>query len=280
MYRWGMWNTDEKGFVQMAKTLEDANISSILLPYGPRGIDFSIYLSAMLMATNNIRMLLALPAYGVTPEFAAKTFETVNYITPSRMDLNLVAGKITGENERTVLESYPGDTSLIDDHYKRVRLTEPWMDKFVDLMNKYGFKANLCVVGTSDTTIRLARKHADYLIVGDYQLTDTEFDKIKDMKLILIMDPLVLKDGQDIESVEYVEHNEPFKPDHKIRGTKDEVVNQIKNISNKYGIHDFMIVTYQKDLSGIFEVIQDLKKSQGSNILDCLIDHTDQTFLR
>lgn len=259
MYRFGKWNTDEKGFVQMSKTLEDAQVSSILLPYGPRGVDFSIYVLTMLKATKNIRMLLALPAYGVTPEFAAKTFETVKYFAPGRMDLNLVAGKLKGDDEKTVLESYPGDISLIDDHDKRVSLTEPWMDKFVNLMNEYGFKANLCVVGTSDTTIRLARKHADYLIVGDYQLNEIEFNKIKDMKLILIIDPLVLKDGQDLASIEYVEHNEPYKPEHKIRGTKDEVVDQIKNISQTYGIHDFMVVTYQKDLSGIFEVIQDLK---------------------
>jgi len=258
MHRFGFYNGDEQGLVQMAQDMEKANITSVLLPYGYRGIDFSLYLFPMLKATKKIKMMLALPAYGVMPEFAAKTFKTVNNFAGPRIDLNLVAGKFEGDKEQSVIDAYPGDISLIDEHDKRVALTAPWMDKFVDLMHETGFESTLCVVGSSDITIGIANKHGDYIIVGEYMLNPHVLNKITNTKLMLIIDPLILKEGQDPSSVEYVQYQYTLTPNHTIKGTKEEVVNQINKISEEFGINDFMIVTDQKDISGILAVIKEL----------------------
>lgn len=258
MHRFGLYSGDEEGLVSMAKDFEAANITSVLLPYGYRGIDFSVHLSSMLKATKKIKMMLALPAYGVMPEFAAKTFKSVNNFAPGRLDLNLVAGKFDEEREKIVVDAYPGDPSLINSHDKRVALTEPWMKKFVDLMQECSFDAKLFVVGSSDTTINIANKYTDYIIAAEYMLNPHILSKITNSKLLLIIDPLVLKDGQDPDSVEYIDYAYTMKPNHTIKGTQEEVVNQIKSISEEFGIYDFMIVTDQKDLCSIFELIKEL----------------------
>jgi alkanesulfonate monooxygenase SsuD/methylene tetrahydromethanopterin reductase-like flavin-dependent oxidoreductase (luciferase family) len=263
MHRVG-WPGDGDGLVRMAKDLEAANITSVLLPYGYRGIDFSVHLESILKSTKKIKMMIALPAYGIIPEFAAKTFKTVNNFTPGRLDLNLVSGKFDDERERLVIKSYPGDTSIIDSHDKRVALTESWMEKFVELMHEYNFKATLCVVGSSDTTIRIANNYADFLIVGEYMLNEHVLNKITDSKLILIIDPLVIKEGQTSDTVEYNDYQYTMRPDHTIRGTHDQVIGQIKKISEEFGIDDFMIVTDQKDLSGIFGIIAELTELKNN----------------
>lgn len=257
MHREG-WVPDENGLVTMAQELENINVTSILLPYGYRGIDFSVYLNPMLKKTKKIKMMLALPAYGIIPEYAIKTFRSVNNFARNRLDLNLVAGRFDEERERLVIKSYPGDDSIINTHDKRVALTEPWMDKFVDLMKEYSIEAKLCVVGSSDTTIRIANNHADYIIVGDYMLNEHFLNKITNSKLMLILDPLVLKENQTANDIEYNQYKYTLSPEHKVKGTVEEVCNQIKEISNKFKINDFIIVTDQKDLSGIFSVINHL----------------------
>lgn len=260
MYRHG-WEPDTEGLVQMAKDLESANIESVLLPYGPRGIDFSVHLHLILSSTKKIRMMLALPAYAVTPEYVAKTFKSINNFSHKRIDLNLVAGRYGQPQEDMVIDAYPGDISLIDEHDKRVVLTEPWIEKFTDLMKDFAFEARLCVVGSSETTIRIANKYTDYIIVGDYMLNDHYLPQITNSKLMLIIDPLVLKENQEESLIEYNNHSHTKVRQHTIKGNHEEVVKQIKQISQDFNVNDFIVVTDQKDLSGIFSVIQDLTVS-------------------
>lgn len=254
------WQVNEEGLTSMAKELEEVGIESVLLPYGPRGVDFSVYINAILKATKKIRMMLALPAYGVTPEYAAKTFKAVNNFCPNRLDLNLVAGRYDEERENLVVKSYPGDTEIIDSHDKRVSITEPWMNRFVSLIKEYSIKPRLCVVGSSDTTISIANNQADYLIVGEYMLNYHFLRKITDCKLILIIDPLVIKDGQDSDTVEYYHSAYAIKPNHSISGTEEQVIEKIIQISKEFKINDFIIVTDQIDTSGIFGVVKRLTK--------------------
>jgi alkanesulfonate monooxygenase SsuD/methylene tetrahydromethanopterin reductase-like flavin-dependent oxidoreductase (luciferase family) len=252
------WPNTEKGLIQMATELEQAGVKSVLLPYGPTGVDFSVHLSSVFKSTKKIRMMLALPAYGLTPEYAAKTFETLNVYGPGRVDLNLVAGKYEKDKNDFLIEHYPGDVSTIDTQDKRVVLTEPWMKKFVGLLKLNNIKAKLCVVGSSDITLRIADQYTDYIIVGNYQLNDKFLPKLKNTKPMLTIDPLILEDGEKAEDVQYKNYKYTLKPIHPIQGTHEEVVAQLKDFSNKFGVNDFMVITDQIDLTRIYKVIKEL----------------------
>ena len=242
----------------MASDLERAGVTSVLLPYSPEGTDFSLYCPAIFHVTKKIRMMLAIAAYSVTPEYVSKTFETLNIFGYGRVDINLVAGKYEQSKFDMMTEYYQRDPSEVDTHDKRVALTEPWMTQFARLMEVKNFDAKLCVVGSSDTTLRIASDIADYIIIGEYQVNDRYLSKLKNTKPILMIDPLILEPGESEADVQYKNYNFTLPPNHLIKGTHEEVVAELKLRSEKFGINDFIVITDQLDLSRIYKVIQEL----------------------
>lgn len=252
------WPCDSEGLRQMAQELEAAGIESVLLPYGPDGEDFSMYLADIFRETKKIRMMLALGAYAVTPEYASKTFFTAQKFGPNRLDLNLVAGRYDDFFAQMAFDYYPGDISIIDTHEKRVALTEKWMEKFYKKIKNEQYTARLAVVGSSDTTINIANTYTDYIIINNFD----NLHKITNSKPILVIDPLILEEGQDESSVEYEDYKFT-KKNHSFVGTYEEVVLHLKNISDYHNINDFIVHTDQKDISKLLKLIKEMTENNG-----------------
>jgi hypothetical protein len=271
-------NLDLKGILGMAKELDDANVRSVLLPYGPGGIDFSLVIQEALQKTNQLIMTIALPAYGVSPDYAAKIVDTLNQFAPNRIGVNLVAGRWgdegNGPSEKLVLDHYMHDSSLIDTLEKRVAISKVWMDKFMPLMERHQYKTHMAVVGSSDATIEIANKHTEYIYVDDNLLRRPEqYAKITNCKPILIVDPLIIEKPEDVHNVIYDENAPPRKQFHHITGTYNEVVSAIKSIAEKFNIYDFMIHTDQKDISKLLKLVKEFDKVQPDNKSD--MEHFD-----
>lgn len=261
------WPNTKKGLRDMFMFLENRNIVSVLLPYGPYGTDFLLHLSDIFEHTVKIKIMIALPAYGMSPEYAMKTFVTAQRWGKHRLDLNLISGNYRGEVEQKVIRDYPWDVELINSHEKRVALTERWMKKFKVLLEEHQtlgvedeFKTVLYVVGASDTTIRTANEYADYIIINDRMLTEETMSKIK-AKLLFVIDPLILDEGQDPESVEYHDYAFRKHDKHPIKGTHEQVIKQLKDIAEKWGIEEFLIHTDQVDLTKIWRLVEEMQKA-------------------
>jgi len=254
---------DLNGIMQMAKELDGAGVKSVLLPYGPIGIDFSLVLAESLKATDQLIMTIALPAYGTSPDYAAKLVDTLNRFAPERIGVNLVAGRWgdegNGHSERIVLEHYMLDSSLIDTLEKRVEISRVWMENFVKLMDKHQYKTHLAVVGSSDTTIEIANKHTEYIYVDDNLIYKEQFKKIdlSRVKPILIIDPLIMNSSEDEKNVKYDKNAAPRKQHHHVKGSMLDVVKQIKELSKQFEIYDFMIHTDQEDISQLLKLVKD-----------------------
>lgn len=254
---------DLKGILGMAQELDNANVKSVLLPYGPGGIDFSLVIQESLQKTNQLIMTIALPAFGTSPDYAAKIIDTLNQFAPGRIGVNLVAGRWgdegNGPSEKLVLDHYMHDSSLIDTLEKRVAISAVWMDKLMDLMNKYHkHKTHMAVVGSSDTTIGIANKHCEYIYVDDNLLFRDQFKKIDldRVKPIVIIDPLITTHPDDEKHVKY-DKNAPVRQQHHlIKGKLVDVVAQIRDMSEKFGIYDFMIHTDQEDISKLLDMVK------------------------
>jgi len=254
------WPNTTEGLVEMAKQLEDANIESVLMPYGPGGNDFSMFLPDIFRSTKKIRIILAAGAYAVTPEYVAKTFFTAQKFGDNRVDLNLVAGRYSDEFEQTVIDKYPGDSSLVDTHTKRVEMTEKWMEKFVSIIKDEEYTTKLMVVGSSEITIRIANNYTDYMIINGDILIDGKRGQLTNTKPILCIDPLILEDGMSEDDIEYHDYKFTKKPNHFPKGTYDHVKEIIKEISIGNNINDFMIHTDQKNIDQIFRLVKDLSQ--------------------
>jgi hypothetical protein len=256
-------NLDLNGILKMATELDDANVKSVLLPYGPGGIDFSLVIQEALQKTNQLIMTIALPAYGTSPDYAAKICETLNRFAPGRIGVNLVAGRWgdegNGPAERIVLEHYMHDPSLIDTLEKRVAISAVWMDKVMDLMKTHQHKTHMAVVGSSDTTIEIANKHCEYIYVDDNLLFRDQFKKIdlSRVKPIVIIDPLIINHPDEEQNVRYDKNAPVRKQHHHVKGPMVDVVRQIRQLSEQFGIYDFMIHTDQEDISKLLELVKD-----------------------
>lgn len=253
---------DLNGILKMAQELDGANVKSVLLPYGPGGIDFSLVIQEALQKTNQLIMTIALPAYGTSPDYAAKIVDTLNRFGPGRIGVNLVAGRWgdegNGPSEKLVLDHYMHDSSLIDTLEKRVNISAVWMDKVMDLMHSHEHKTHMAVVGSSDTTINIANKHCEYIYVDDNLLFRDQFKKIDldKVKPIVIIDPLITTHPDDEKYVKY-DKNAPVRQQHHlIKGKLVDVVAQIRDLSEKFGIYDFMIHTDQEDISKLLDMVK------------------------
>jgi hypothetical protein len=254
---------DLKGIMQMAKELDGVGVKSVLLPYGPGGIDFSLVIADSLKATNQLIMTIALPAYGTSPDYAAKIVDTLNCFAPGRIGVNLVAGRWgdegNGHSERIVIEHYMHDSSLIDTLEKRVAISKVWMENFVKLMEKHQHKTHLAVVGSSDTTIEIANNHTEYIYVDDNLIYKEQFKKVdlSRVKPILIIDPLIINHPDDEKNVKYDKNAAPRKQHHHVKGSMLDVVKQIRELSNQFNIYDFMIHTDQEDINQLLQLVKD-----------------------
>jgi hypothetical protein len=251
---------DLKGILGMAQELDGANVKSVLLPYGPSGIDFSLVIQESLQKTNQLIMTIALPAYGTSPDYAAKIVDTLNQFAPGRIGVNLVAGRWgdegNGPSEKLVLDHYMHDSSLIDTLDKRVAISAVWMDRFINLMKGHKHKTHMAVVGSSDTTIGIANKHCEYIYVDDNLLYRDQFKKIKGPKPIVIIDPLIINHPDDEKNVKYDKNAPERRQHHHVKGTLAEVKRQIRELSDKFGIYDFMIHTDQEDISRLLDLVK------------------------
>jgi hypothetical protein len=262
-------NLDLKGILGMAQELDGANVKSVLLPYGPGGIDFSLVIQEALQKTNQLIMTIALPAYGVSPDYAAKVVDTLNQFAPGRIGVNLVAGRWgdegNGPSEKLVLDHYMHDSSLIDTLEKRVAISAVWMDKFVNLMKTHKYKTHMAVVGSSDTTIEIANKHCEYAYVDDNLLYSDQFKKINldKVKPIVIIDPLIINHPDDEQNVKYDKNAPERRQHHHVKGTMSEVKQKIKEISSEYGVYDFMIHTDQADIRNLLKLVKDFDKDES-----------------
>lgn len=256
---------DLNGIMQMGKELDGAGVRSVLLPYGPGGIDFSLVLSEVLKETNQLIMTIALPGYGVSPDYAAKIIDTLNFYGPDRIGVNLVAGRWGDEGggfaERVILDHYMHDSSLIDTLEKRVAICKPWMDNLVKLMEHHKYKTHLAVVGSSDTTIGIANKHCEYIYVDDHLVFSDQFKKIdlSRVKPIMIIDPLIMNHPDDEKNVKYDKNAAPRPQHHHVKGTLFDVVRQIRELSEKFGIYDFMIHTDQENIDPLLSLVKDFE---------------------
>ena len=258
MHRYNYPNNLE-GIIKMSKDFEASKVYSILLPYGSTGLDYMMYAADLMKSTNKIKFMIALRPYSVSPEYAAKMFQTI-YLYGNRIIFNLVAGKFSPEEEEFVLNNYVGDISLINTIEKRIILSDIWQEKFVKLMGD--IKLETYTIANSPLTMELGKKHADYLIFDHHRILENS-SQANGKGLVLIIDPLILNEEGNDKEIEYLyqptnlEKNKTGrKQNHYIKGTMKEVVNQINDISEKFGINDFMVVTDQKDIKNILKLIE------------------------
>lgn len=264
MHRFDFGNS-EKDLTEMAVVLENHNVNSILLTYSYRSPDYVISLPSMIKATSKIKFMLALRPYTLSPEYAARMFRTISENYGDRMTLNLVAGKMGEKEEEDAIEMYNLDPTLINTIESRINLLENWADKFFKIM-KFR-RPTSYTIANSPITFEIGNRLTDYVIFQEGKL-EAHTGPDKKTKPVLTIDPLIRETKKELdEDIEYYVQawkpilNKPSiigKQHHYIQGSMENVKQQIRDISKKYGVEDFMICTSQKDISQILKLIKEM----------------------
>ena len=258
----------EVELVQMARDLERFKVYSVLLTYAIPSTDYVPFLPSMIKVSKHLKFMMAFRAYTMSPEYAIRFFNTMDLHYKNRVTFNLVAGKMLEDEEKEAISMYNFDESLINTVEKRIDLADKWADIF---FNKMGDRAPISyTIGNSPITLDLANRWTDYVIMHEGRLEES-IDKLKDTKIVLTIDPLIRETKEELDfEIKY--HYQEWTPnrsekpfvlerrDHTIRGNMEECKQQIKEISEKYGIEDFMIVTSQKDIYNILKLIEEMSR--------------------
>lgn len=268
MHRFDFGNT-EKELVDMAISLEKSKAYSVLLTYSFNSPDYIPFLPSMIKSTNNLKFMIALRPYTLSPEYAIRIFETIKNNYGDRLTFNLVAGKMVEHEEQNAIEMYNLDKSLMETVDKRIEFSDKWADKFFSFYNKTKLTPPISyTIGNSPITLKLGEKWTDYTIIHEGRIKES-IGKAKDTKFVLTIDPLIVETKEEVEQnreYHYQSWNtnsgeKPFileKQNHSIFGNMQEVKQQIKDISKKYGIEDFMIVTSQRDISTLLKLMEEM----------------------
>ena len=265
MHRFDFGNS-EKQLIEMSKALEKSKAYSVLLTYSVWSPDFVPFLPSMIRETKNLKFMMAFRPYTLSPEYAIRFFNTMKLNFGDRLTLNIVAGKMQEKEEKETLEMYNLDESSIDNIDKRIEYADKWAEKFFGTMKS---KAPISyTIANAPSTIDLANKWTDYAIVSPGKLEEHS-RKATNTKLVLCIDPLIRETKEELDSeIEYYyqswstnkgERPSKFaKQEHHIVGNMEKVKQQITDISQKYGVNDFLIVTSQKDISSLLQLMEEM----------------------
>jgi hypothetical protein len=260
------YGDSETELVKMARDLQRAKAYSVLLTYSASSEDYVTFLPSMIRVSKHLKFMMAFRAYTISPEYAIRFFNTMKKHHGDRVTFNLVAGKMLEDEQKEVIDMYNFDESLINTVEKRIELADKWADKF---FNKMGDQAPISyTISNSPLTIDLANKWTDYAIVHESRLEES-VNELKNTKIVLIIDPLIRETKEELDqdiAYHYQEwtpnrFEKPYvleKREHSIRGSMEEVKQQIFEISKKYGVEDFMIVTSQKDISSLLKLMEEM----------------------
>ena len=257
-----------RGMISAIKILESAGVKSILLPYGATGPDYLSMVPHFLENTSKINFMVALRPYALTPEYAIKTFQTINENYGERLWLNVVAGMLVPEEQDFVFKNYIHDISEISDMGHRLNLADKWTKIFIDALPKH-IETKLFTIANSEYTRIWANKYFDFAIYDHHRLDAN--DKISgNAKPVLVIDPLI----KPFDSYKPIYIYKPTDLEekrgekvvrqqfHEYSGSYQEVKQALIETAKKYKINDFMILTDQKDISEMLKLVRELSSDE------------------
>jgi alkanesulfonate monooxygenase SsuD/methylene tetrahydromethanopterin reductase-like flavin-dependent oxidoreductase (luciferase family) len=268
MQRFG-WENNAKGLMEMAKTLDDAGVYSVLLPYGSTSPDYFAWLPDLIHGTKNLKFMMALRPYTFSPEYASRVFRTAYEVHRDRVTFNVVAGALSPEEQEYSLKYYAGDPEDINTIDKRIAFTDKWTELFCRIFDEqFGpIKPEMYTIANSPITLELANKYMDCAIYHHHRLEHNMEHGRKGLRHVIVIDPLITNDDGtcDVEylwqptSLEKANNNKLTRDQiHPINGTYEEVKQQLINMSLQHGITEFLVHTDQKDISKILRLVKEL----------------------
>jgi alkanesulfonate monooxygenase SsuD/methylene tetrahydromethanopterin reductase-like flavin-dependent oxidoreductase (luciferase family) len=214
---------------------------SFLSVYHSKLPDYWIKIANIINPEHNLKYMIAIRTYAISPEYCAMMCEAFNEISPNRLILNVAAGDM--KDDETSVTDVVAISNLLTTHEDRVKYTTEWLEKFTTLPILKN-KPEIVVSGTSAGSISNANKYADGHLSMYLNYKNNLKNFIKTNKKIVLLTIIIRDSKEEAQDI----HNLISEAEARscLFGTENEIIEQIKDIE-KEGVTDILVTGVEVD---------------------------------
>lgn len=214
--------------------LENSGYDSVLCQFQVHSGDPFIVASYIASKTKNLKCMVALRPYALTPAYAKMMSDSFAKLYGDRLMLNMVAGTFNDENNNLFLQ----ENTFLD---QRRALIPDFLTKF----SSYSFtgmpKPLIVITGSHIDTFTNTANYGDMnmLLLADFRLNKEQLAKYWFRKCIKVS--IVLGDTDEAAKEAWDSMKQvPREIESVLYGTEDSILEDFKRLEND-GVTDFMI---------------------------------------
>lgn len=252
-------DTSVAHLTNVSNIVDEFGYESILLVYHSKLDDNWIKAARVLDLNHKFKYMPAIRTYAISPEYCAMIAKAFYNIAPNRLMLNIVSGDL--HKDESSIDDLIWNGNQLDTPEKRLKYTDEWMSKFIDLSN--GTVSEIVMGGHSNETKKMAEKynavHLAMLNMHKQSYSDPSF--IKNTKQMLSISVIINDSAEDIQSM----LSRSIGSDQwTIYGNKDSVKLQIRDLKD-LGATDVIISPHPEDnnVSSIHYLVKEMIGEQN-----------------
>ena len=239
--------------------VDEFGYESMLLVYHSQLDDPWIKAARALDTNHKFKYMPAIRTYAISPEYCAMMCKSFYEISPNRLMLNIVSGDLHA-SETSVRDSV-FIKDLIDTPEKRLKYTDEWIKKFLDLAGNT--VSGIVMGGHSNETKLMVEKyngtHLSMLNMHKNAYTNSNFLKNKKQ---MVSFSVIINDSE--EEVKRMTDASMGSNQWTLSGNKDSVKKQILDLKN-IGVTDLMMHANPEDknVSLIHYLMKEIMEEQN-----------------
>jgi alkanesulfonate monooxygenase SsuD/methylene tetrahydromethanopterin reductase-like flavin-dependent oxidoreductase (luciferase family) len=243
----------------ISDVVNDTGYESILLVYHSKIDDNWIKASRALDLSHKFKYMPAIRTYAISPEYCAMICRAFSTIAPDRLMLNIVSGDI--HQEETSIDDLIWIKDKIDTPEKRLKYTDDWLSKFIDLSN--GTVSEIVMAGHSNDTRLMAEKynatHLSMLNMQKQTYYDSRF--LKNSKQMVSLSVII---NDSFEEINKLLSTNKGSDQWTVCGNKKQVKEQIYSLKD-LGVTDILINSHpdDKNIPLIHSVVKEMIEEQN-----------------
>lgn len=215
---------------------------SCMLTYHSKKNDMFIKLARAVDPTINLKYIVAIRTYAISPEYLAMMINGFNEIAKDKLIFNIVSGDIHKDEDS--LKNMV-DSRYLSSSQDRVLYTGKWLEKFTNIDTIKNNLPEMFMSGTSEKTFSYCKKfNGGTLTMVDYYLENVDFFSKFNKKCVSIQ--ICIRDTD--EEAEKIKYSTYFGNQLKwcYYYSEETLFKKIKELKN-LGVTDLMITGLQDD---------------------------------
>lgn len=259
-------------FIEEIKTLEDSGFSGVLFTFDNQQGDFFTRIANTINETKKIKFMVAIRPYVISPQYLCMINQSMEMISPRRLQLNLISGHIKQHEEN--IGGIVGD---VNDSSSKIDRSN-YLISFLDTMNSIqkpssgvAYIPDFYVSATNSYVFNAASKHKNKMIVQYREFLKQSWTEYYDngmhegpkfdltgQKVMVSVGPIIRKTQEEIDNLD-----KPYLTNDTAYFTHDELKKAIKDLEDN-GIDEILMFAWPaEEQKYIINFVKDYTENQS-----------------